>query len=207
MATLRTFAPALALATWAATASAVVAPCPARAYESQSTTSVATPAADYRATLRAWLESHKPYPDAARQRGEGGDATLRFDVDRSGRVLDYAITSSTGYPDLDRSIEEMMRGATLPPFPAGMNKSHVQVTVKIHFSPPQATNADVCASTQRSYDNCITASQRGRDGLIAKLTAQGQLDTNAGRAVLRAQPTPEENCAIIKAQMWRIGCP
>src|SRR5271169_105347 len=135
MATLRTFAPALALSTLAATASAVVAPCPARAYESQSTTSVATPAARYRATLLAWLESHKRYPDTARQRGEEGRAVLRFDVDRSGRVLDYAITSSSGYPDLDRSIEEMMRGATLPPFPVGMPQPRVQVSVTIHFSP------------------------------------------------------------------------
>jgi TonB family protein len=205
MATLRTFAPALALATWAAAASAVVAPCPARAYESQSTTSVATPAAGYRATLLAWLESHKRYPDTARQRGEEGRAVLRFDVDRSGRVLDYAITSSSGYPDLDRSIEEMMRGATLPPFPVGMPQPRVQVSVTIHFSP--AASGDICAIEQHSYDNCITATQQGRDRAIAQLRARGQLDTNVGRAILRTTPTPEENCAMIKDQMWREGCP
>ena len=88
----------------------------------------------YRALLSAWLESHKRYPDAARQRGEEGRAVLRFSVDRSGRVLDFAVTSSSGYPDLDQSVEEMMRGATLPPFPAGMPQPEMQVSVTIRFS-------------------------------------------------------------------------
>jgi protein TonB len=90
--------------------------------------------AGYRALLSAWLESHKRYPDAARQRGEEGRAVLRFSVDRSGRVLDFAVTSSSGYPDLDQSVEEMMRGATLPPFPTGMPQREMQVSVTIRFS-------------------------------------------------------------------------
>ena len=90
--------------------------------------------AGYRALLSAWLESHKRYPDPARQRGEEGRAVLRFSVDRSGRVLDYAVTSSSGYPDLDQSIEEMMRGASLPPFPAGMPQRELQISVTIRFS-------------------------------------------------------------------------
>lgn len=90
--------------------------------------------AGYRALLSAWLDSHKHYPDAARQRGEEGRAVLRFAVDRSGRVIDYAVTASSGYPDLDKAIEEMMRGATLPPFPAGMPQPRMEVSVTIRFS-------------------------------------------------------------------------
>jgi protein TonB len=90
--------------------------------------------AGYRALLSSWLESHKRYPDGARQRGEEGRAVLRFAVDRSGRVLDYAITSSSGHPDLDQSIEEMMHGATLPPFPAGISLPRMEVSVTIRFS-------------------------------------------------------------------------
>jgi len=90
--------------------------------------------AGYRALLSAWLESHKRYPDAARQRGEEGRAVLRFSVDRNGRVLDFAVTSSSGYPDLDQSVEEMMRGANLPPFPAGLPQQEMQVSVTIRFS-------------------------------------------------------------------------
>jgi protein TonB len=84
--------------------------------------------------LSAWLESHKRYPDSARQRGEEGRAVLRFAVDRSGRVLDFAVAQSSGYSDLDASIEEMMRGALLPPFPAGMTQPRIDVSVTIRFS-------------------------------------------------------------------------
>jgi len=88
----------------------------------------------YRALLSAWLESHKRYPDSARQRGEEGRAVLRFAIDRSGRVLDSAVAQSTGHPDLDASLEEMMRGAVLPPFPAGMTQPRIDVSVTIRFS-------------------------------------------------------------------------
>jgi periplasmic protein TonB len=88
----------------------------------------------YRALLSAWLESHKRYPDSARQRGEEGRAVLRFAVDRSGHILDFAVAHGSGYPDLDASIEEMMRGAVLPPFPASMTQSRIDVSVTIRFS-------------------------------------------------------------------------
>jgi periplasmic protein TonB len=88
----------------------------------------------YRALLSAWLESHKRYPDSARQRGEEGRAILRFAVDRSGRVLDFAVAQSSGFRDIDASIEEMMRSATLPPFPAGMAQQRIDVSVTIRFS-------------------------------------------------------------------------
>src|SRR5436190_1621409 len=89
---------------------------------------------NYRGALSAWLESHKRYPETARARGEEGRAVLRFRVDRSGRVLHYAIVGSTGYADLDAAIETMMRGATLPPFPADMTASDVEVSVTVRFA-------------------------------------------------------------------------
>jgi periplasmic protein TonB len=125
-------------------APALPAPTPPAAAAPPQTASAATrvPApvpspeatAGYRALLSAWLESHKRYPDGARQRGEEGHAVLRFDVDRSGRVINYAVVKSSGYPDLDESIDEMMRGATLPPFPAGMTEPRMEVSVTIRFS-------------------------------------------------------------------------
>jgi TonB family protein len=88
----------------------------------------------YRALLGTWLENHKRYPDSARQRGEEGRAVLHFAVDRSGRVVDFAIAQSSGYSDLDASVEDMMRGAVLPPFPAGMTRPRIEVSVAIRFS-------------------------------------------------------------------------
>lgn len=95
--------------------------------------SVPTISADYRSTLAAWLEAHKLYPESARARGEKGRAVLRFRVDRSGRVLDYAVVSSTGYPDLDAAVEAMMRGAVLPAFLPSMNAPQVEVSVTLSF--------------------------------------------------------------------------
>jgi protein TonB len=88
----------------------------------------------YRSLLSAWLESHKRYPESARARGEEGRAVLRFRVDRSGRVLNYALAASTGSADLDAAIDGIMRGATLPPFPADMAALDVEVSVTVRFS-------------------------------------------------------------------------
>ncbi len=90
--------------------------------------------AGYRAALSSWLESHKHYPDSARERGEEGRAVLRFRVDRSGRLLSYAVVQSTGHPDLDAALDQMMRGASLPPFPTDMTASEVEVSVAIRFA-------------------------------------------------------------------------
>ncbi|HEY1432826.1 MAG TPA: TonB family protein [Stellaceae bacterium] len=91
-------------------------------------------AANYRGMISAWFEAHKHYPDAARQQGEEGSVGLRFRVDRFGRVLDYALLTRTGYSDLDAVIDQMMRGAQLPPFPAGMMESQIEVSLTIRFS-------------------------------------------------------------------------
>jgi protein TonB len=93
----------------------------------------ATISPDYRTLLSGWLESHKRYPEDARQRGEEGRAVLRFRVDRYGRVLDYAVVSSTGFADLDRAVEAMMRGATMPAFPPSMTMPEIEVSVTIRF--------------------------------------------------------------------------
>jgi periplasmic protein TonB len=88
----------------------------------------------YRALLGAWLESHKRYPESARERGEEGRAVLQFAVDRSGRIIDFAVIRSSGYADLDAAVESMMRSASLPPFPADMTQSSIRVSVAIRFS-------------------------------------------------------------------------
>ncbi|HEX3410481.1 MAG TPA: TonB family protein, partial [Stellaceae bacterium] len=90
-------------------------------------------AASYQAMISAWLESHKRYPESARQRGEEGSAALRFRIDRSGRVLDYSYRS-TGYADLDAGLDEMLRGAQLPPFPPSMTASRIEVSLTMQFN-------------------------------------------------------------------------
>jgi periplasmic protein TonB len=89
--------------------------------------------ANYSAMISAWLEAHKRYPESARERDEEGQVKLHFRIDRFGRVLDYTLLESTGYADLDAGIDQMMRGAQLPPFPAGMTQSQIEVSVKLRF--------------------------------------------------------------------------
>jgi TonB family protein len=131
-------------------ASAIVQPAQAAA-QTTPTAPASTVSPGYRAALSAWLESHNRYPESARQRGEEGRAMLRFRVARSGRVLNYAVVRSTGFPDLDAAVETMMRGARLPPFPADMTVSDVEVSVTIGFdlagtAPPAAPPVEAAAS-------------------------------------------------------------
>ena len=67
-------------------------------------------------------------------RGEEGRGVLRFRVERSGRLVGYTLVQSTGHPDLDAAINQMMQGASLPPFPADMAASEVEVSVAIRFA-------------------------------------------------------------------------
>ena len=83
--------------------------------------------------LSAWFERHKRYPETARARGEEGRVGLTFRAARSGQVLNFSITGSSGYPELDAAVASMMRGATLPPFPSEMSADDVQVTVIMRF--------------------------------------------------------------------------
>jgi periplasmic protein TonB len=115
-------------------------PAPAPSPTASAATAVPAPLpspeanAAYGALLSAWLESHKRYPEAARRHGDEGSAVLRFEVDRSGRVIDYAVTKSSGSADLDQSIEELIRDATFPPPPANIDQSHMKYWVNIRFS-------------------------------------------------------------------------
>lgn len=88
----------------------------------------------WRAAIGAWLQSHKAYPEAARARGEEGSATVRFTIDRGGRVLEFTILQGTGSTDLDEAVERMLRGARVPGFPATMTQAEVSVTVRVRYT-------------------------------------------------------------------------
>ena len=61
---------------------------------------------------------------------------VAFTVDRSGHVLSHEIEKSSGRPDLDAEASAMIeRAQPLPPFPASMTQSEINLTVPISFEP------------------------------------------------------------------------
>ncbi len=89
----------------------------------------------YAARVRAWLESHKTYPQAARARKQQGVARLTFVIDRSGRVLDCRLTGSAGAPLLDKEALAMV--ARADPFPAPphtVKGDRIELEAPVEFS-------------------------------------------------------------------------
>ena len=72
----------------------------------------------YLASLVASLRNRLRYPDAARSQGITGAATVRFTMDRSGRIVSASLVRSAGHPALDQSaLAAASPGTSLPPIP------------------------------------------------------------------------------------------
>ena len=84
--------------------------------------------------LSAWLQEHKTYPEAAREQGEEGAATVRFTVARDGRVLAASLVRSSGSARLDTAAVALLRGPRVPPFPAAMPQAEATVAVSIRYT-------------------------------------------------------------------------
>ena len=83
--------------------------------------------------MGSWLAARKRYPQYAMQRGDEGTVGIRFTVDTTGRVLDVAITRSSGSMLLDNAARDMLAGQRVPPFPSGMTLPLTTVPVDIRF--------------------------------------------------------------------------
>lgn len=89
---------------------------------------------DYYATLQAWLERHKVYPRRALSRRLEGVVSLRFVMDREGRVLDYRIERSSGHRLLDSAVETLIeRAQPLPTIPDDIDEASLTLVVAISF--------------------------------------------------------------------------
>lgn len=95
----------------------------------------ASAAADpgWHVALGQWLAAHKRYPEQARRNGDEGIVGVRFTVDAGGRVLDVAVTRSSGSLLLDDAAREMLAGQRVPPFPPTMTLAQTTVPVNIRF--------------------------------------------------------------------------
>ncbi len=128
-------APALAAAASAPPAKPVQQAAIAAAPSAAELARRAAAQANWQGLLLAHLERHKNYPRAARKRLQQGTSLLRFRMDRSGRVLSYALAKSSGYEALDAEVLAMIeRAQPLPPLPAEISDAVVEIVVPVQFT-------------------------------------------------------------------------
>jgi protein TonB len=84
--------------------------------------------------LAECLSRVKQYPIAAVARREEGVVLLSMRLDRSGRLLSWHITVSSGYRDLDDEVSAMVaEAAPFPPFPSLWNRPSADFLVPVVF--------------------------------------------------------------------------
>jgi protein TonB len=89
----------------------------------------------YVASLAAALRGRLRYPDVARSQGIGGVATLRFTMDRSGRIINSTLVRSAGHPALDQAaLAAAGPGSSLPPAPAALPQQQFTISVPLRFN-------------------------------------------------------------------------
>ena len=90
--------------------------------------------AAFAARLFAHLNRYKRYPEAAKLRHQEGIVSLRFTMDRNGRVLSFDIAKSSGSTALDAEARDMIqRAQPLPPLPAEFGRDSLDLIVPVEF--------------------------------------------------------------------------
>ena len=89
----------------------------------------------YQGLLLSHLERNKRYPREARMRRQEGVASLRFSIDRTGRLLAFKLERSAGHAILDDEVLALIqRAAPLPPFPPEMTEPRFEFVVPVRFA-------------------------------------------------------------------------
>lgn len=89
--------------------------------------------AAWQASLVAWLDAHRAYPEAARRLGEQGAVGVRFTLSENGEVSSADIQRGSGSTMLDAATLAMLRGAHLPPPPPGTDAARRTISVSIRY--------------------------------------------------------------------------
>jgi len=89
---------------------------------------------DWLKAARAAVVSELGYPEQARRAGMSGEAEIIIVVDRDGRILDWSYVRRTGYPILDREIQDTVRRVRrLPAFPDSTKYGTLSYRLTIRF--------------------------------------------------------------------------
>jgi protein TonB len=116
---------------------AVPAPPPVAAVAPPAASAPPRPAADpaYARTLLTWLNRYREYPAQARRRGIEGRVILFLVVERSGKISQLKVATSSGADVLDAAALNMARRADpMPPVPSGMTGDLIQFWIPVDFA-------------------------------------------------------------------------
>ena len=92
------------------------------------------PRLNYEQRVLLWLKRHGGYPREAYRYKQEGVVMLEFAIDRSGKVLYYNITESSGFHLLDLAVKQMMkRSSPVPAMPADLPNDKMRFTVPVRF--------------------------------------------------------------------------
>ncbi len=87
----------------------------------------------YQRAVLARISAQRRYPRGALLAGFEGNGTIRFTIERIGRLAEVSIIASTGSKALDRATLDMVhRSAPFPPIPAEL-PDQLEVTMPIRF--------------------------------------------------------------------------
>lgn len=91
----------------------------------------------YYEKLSQWLERHKKYPTVARRRNQQGDVTIKFVMDRQGKLLRYDLIGPSEYQSLnDATVKMLERASPMPTPPPTLigDKTELEYTIPVKFS-------------------------------------------------------------------------
>jgi TonB family protein len=64
-----------------------------------------------------------------------GNVTVEFSIERSGRIIDETIASTSGDTDLDNAALTALRKTKPPPFPSTIRGDHLRMRFKFEYNP------------------------------------------------------------------------
>ncbi|TCK03436.1 energy transducer TonB [Phorcysia thermohydrogeniphila] len=88
----------------------------------------------YISMLVAEIERRKFYPPIARRMGIEGVVKVRITLDRSGKLREVRVTSSSGSKILDRAAVKLMKKCQFPPLPPEYDKREFSVEIPIRYT-------------------------------------------------------------------------
>tara|TARA_R110002096_G_scaffold318888_2_gene513173 strand:- start:501 stop:1247 length:747 start_codon:yes stop_codon:yes gene_type:complete len=93
--------------------------------------------AQYYSQLATWLERHKKYPTVARRRNQQGKVTIKFVLDKEGRLMSYQLSKASKYNSLNTATIKMLQRASPMPVPPKAlmgDRNELEFTIPVNFN-------------------------------------------------------------------------